>query len=197
VLLVVGTAISTVCYALTIRAGLGLGPLYVAQDGLSRTLGMSIGHAVMLSGVALIGAAMVLRSWPGPGTLILPFLGGFMLDAMLPWIPDIHGWVLRGAVVIVATVVMALGGALVINAAIGVSGYDAVMLGFHRILGRPLAPIRLVMEFTIFVAGWALGGAVGVGTVVTGLLIGPGLQFWVKRFSFLDARPAPAPAQGG
>jgi uncharacterized membrane protein YczE len=43
------------------------------------------------------------------------------------------------------------------------------------------------------------GGAVGVGTVVTGLLIGPGLQFWVKRFRFLDTRPdpAPAPAPGG
>jgi uncharacterized membrane protein YczE len=36
------------------------------------------------------------------------------------------------------------------------------------------------MEATALALGWILGGSVGVGTVITGLLIGPGMQFWLR-----------------
>lgn len=180
VLLVVGSTLSTFCYALTIRAQIGLGPLFVAQDGLARTVHISIGTAVMVFGVGFILLALSLRSWPGPGTLIVPFLGGATLNAILPLIPVVHGWPLRITVVIVATWLMALGGVLVIAAALGVAAYDAVMLGLHRIARRPIAPIRLGMEISVLACGWFLGGSVGLGTVVTGLLIGPGMQYWLK-----------------
>ena len=74
---------------------------------------------------------------------------------------------------------MALAGALMIRASVGVASYDAVMLGLRRLLGAPLSPIRLAMEAIALLAGWFLGGAIGVGTVITGLLIGPGIQFWL------------------
>lgn len=186
-LLVVGSTVSTFCYALTIRAELGLGPLYVAQDGLARTIGVSIGTAVMISGVALIGLALVLRSRLGPGTLVLPFLSGFTLNALLPTIPVVHGWALRALVVVGATCFMAFGGALVIRASVGVAAYDAVMLGLHRVIRRPLAPIRLAMELSVLGCGWLLGGAVGPGTLITGLLIGPFIHLWLR---VLRAMPA-------
>ena len=47
------------------------------------------------------------------------------------------------------------------------------------------------MEATVLAIGWALGGAVGVGTVITGLLIGPALQFWLRVIG-PATRPAPA-----
>jgi uncharacterized membrane protein YczE len=36
------------------------------------------------------------------------------------------------------------------------------------------------MEGTVLAVGWVLGGAVGLGTVVTGVLIGPSMQFWLR-----------------
>jgi uncharacterized membrane protein YczE len=155
---------------------------------MSRTTGLSIGHAVMVVGVALVIIALALRSWPGPGTLLLPFMGGAMLDALVPNIPEVHGLVIRVLVVLVATWFMALGGALVIRASVGVAAYDAVMLGLRRVAGRPLAPIRLAMELTMLGCGWSLGGSLGVGTVMTGVLIGPGLQFWIKILGGRDPR---------
>jgi uncharacterized membrane protein YczE len=77
---------------------------------------------------------------------------------------------------------MALGGATMIRASVGVAAYDAVMLGLQRTFGHPLASIRLAMEATALALGWILGGSVGVGTVITGLLIGPGMQFWLRVF---------------
>jgi uncharacterized membrane protein YczE len=180
-LLLAGSLISTVSYAVTIQCHLGLGPLFVLQDGIAKRSGIGLGTSVMVVGFGLVAVAVALRSWPGPGTLALPILGGVVLDALLPQLPDVQGWPLRLAGVVVATWTMALAGALMIRASIGVSSYDAVMLGLHRIVGRPLGPTRLAMEATALAAGWVLGGSVGVGTVITGLLIGPGIHFWVHR----------------
>lgn len=180
VLLLVGSLMSTICYAVTIRADLGLGPLFVLQDGIAKQLGVAIGTSVMVTGFALVIVAVGLRSWPGPGTLALPVLGGLTLDALLPRLPILHGWPLRLAAVVFATWMMALAGAMMIRASVGVAAYDAVMLGLRRLFGRPLGPTRLAMEMTALVGGWFLGGSVGVGTVITGLLIGPGIQFWLR-----------------
>ncbi|MDE3086291.1 MAG: hypothetical protein KGJ77_05935, partial [Acidobacteriota bacterium] len=141
---------------------------------------------VMIVGVALVGAAMALRSWPGPGTLVLPFLGGGFMDLFLPVTPSPHGTALRLGVVVLATWCMALGGALVIRSALGAAAYDLVMLGLHRRAGGPIAAVRIGMELTMLGCGWVLGGSIGVGTVVTGLLIGPAMHFWI---AVLGRRP--------
>ncbi len=143
-----------------------------------------------VTGFALVFLALSLRFWPGPGTLVLPILGGAMLNALLPLVPTLHGWPLRTLAVLFGTWIMTLGGAMIIRASVGVAAYDAVMLGLRRVTGRPLAPIRIVMEGTVLIAGWLLGGSVGVGTVITGLLIGPGIQFWLRMIG--DPTIAPA-----
>jgi uncharacterized membrane protein YczE len=170
----------SICYALTIRAGLGLGPLFVLQDGVALRAGFSIGTAVIVIGFALALLAVALRSWPGPGTLVLPVLGGVTLNLVLPHVAVPSGLLPRLAVVVVATWFMALGASMMIRAAVGIAPYDLVMLGLCRRLRTPIAPTRLAMELTVLVVGWALGGAVGIGTVVTGVLIGPGIHLWLR-----------------
>jgi len=182
-LLVVGCVLATVCYAVTIQASLGLGPLFVVQVGLAQVMGISIGTAVMVTGVTTILVAVLLRSWPGPGTLALPFMSGALLNLMLPAIPTIHGLAFRALSVVVATWIMALGGALMIRAGLGPMAYDCVMLGLHRVSGWSVAPVRLAMELSMLLLGWLLGGPIGVGTAVTAVLIGPGLHFWLRLLS--------------
>jgi uncharacterized membrane protein YczE len=179
VLLVTGSTIAAACYALTIKAELGLGPLFVLQDGVAIRCGFSIGTAVIVTGFALVLVAMALRSWPGPGTLALPVMGGVTLNLVLPHVPTVPGLGLRLFTVVGATFVMALGAAMMIRAAVGVSAYDAVMLGLCRVLRRPISPVRIGMETSVLIVGWALGGAVGVGTAITGLLIGPSMHWWL------------------
>lgn len=195
--LVLGCALSTACYALTVRVDLGLGPLFTVQDGLAGHLGVSLGTAVMIVGVALVVLALALRSWPGPGTLILPFLGGGFMDLMLPVTPTPHGLVVRLVSVVLATWFMALGGAFVIRSSLGASAYDLVMLGLHRRLGGSIAVIRIAMELTMLGCGWLLGGAIGVGTVITGLLIGPAMHFWMGLLGRRDPLPALMPVPLG
>ena len=192
-LVVAGSTLSSVCYAVTIRAHLGLGPLFVVQDGLARRTGISIGTSVTITGLAFVVLALAFATRPGPGTLVLPFLGGATLNAVLPWIPNFSGIALRLLLVVLATLLMALGGAMVIRAAIGVAAYDLVMIAACKLFKRKVGPVRLVMELSMLTCGWLLGGAVGVGTVITGLLIGPSMQFWLRRLG-VTAFTAAAPS---
>jgi len=190
-LAIAGCTLTTFCFAVTIRANLGLGPLFAVQDGVAHQLGVSIGTSVMVVGVAMVVVAVVLRSSLGPGTLALPFLGGALLDLMLPHLPTIHGWVLQLACVVVASWFMGLGGSLIIKGALGAAAYDAIMMGLHRRIRGPIVVIRLAMETGMLVLGWVLGGAIGVGTVITGLLIGPSMHIWLRLLGV--TRPADEP----
>ena len=179
-LVVFGCGVSATCYAATIKADLGLGPLYAVQQGVSQHLDISIGRAVWVVGGTLCVIAALIRTYPGPATFALPFIMGTQLDAILPHMPEIDGLVLRLVVVVVATWTMALGGALVIRARTGAAAPDLVMLALSRRTGRSNRTVRLAMEASWLVMGWLLGGTIGVGTVITGLLIGPALHFWIE-----------------
>jgi uncharacterized membrane protein YczE len=181
VLLFGGCLIAAVCYAATIKSDLGLGPLYAVQQGVARHLDITQGRAVMIVGATLCVIAAALRMWPGPGTVSLPFLMGFYLDAITPHMPEIDGVLLRLVVVAVATWIMALGGALVIKGRVGAAAPDLCMLAIAQRTGGSNRSVRLAMEGSWLVMGWLLGGTIGVGTVITGLLIGPALHFWIER----------------
>ena len=165
------------------------------QDGVARHLHIALGTSVIVIGLALIVLAAALRVPPGPGTLVVPLLGGITLNELLPHLPELHGVPLRFAAVIVATLMMGLSGAVMIRTSVGVAAYDGVMLGLQPMLGKPLGTTRLAMEATVFVAGWLLGGSVGVGTALTGLLIGPAIQFCLRAIDMAD-RSTPEEREG-
>jgi uncharacterized membrane protein YczE len=71
----------------------------------------------------------------------------------------------------VVTVAVASG--LYIGAHFGPGPRDGLMTGLHARLGWPIWACRLAVEGTVLVAGWLLGGTVGIGTVVFALGIGP------------------------
>ena len=52
--------------------------------------------------------------------------------------------------------------------------------------GLSIRLARTIIEGTVLVAGWMLGGAIGIGTVVFAVLIGPLVQFFLRR---LDRGP--------
>ena len=174
-----GSLVSTTCFAVTVRAAIGLGPLFAVQDGVARVAHVTLGRAVMVVGVVVLVLMAALGTRPGPGTFVLPFLQGLLLDAMLVHLPTFGGWASRTAAVIVASWLMCLGGALVIESDLGMSALDGVMMGLHARTGRRVTTVRMTMEATMLVGGWLLGGAIGVGTVITGLLVGPSMQFWL------------------
>jgi uncharacterized membrane protein YczE len=54
--------------------------------------------------------------------------------------------------------------------------------------------VRTSLEITVVVLGFALGGIVGVGTVLYALLIGPVVQLFLPMLTVRVERPTPSGA---
>lgn len=50
-------------------------------------------------------------------------------------------------------------------------------MGLVQKTGRPVSPVRGIIEMTVLVIGYLLGGPVGIGTVISGVSVGYSVQF--------------------
>jgi uncharacterized membrane protein YczE len=184
-----GYVLIAIAIALNVRCALGLGPLFVVFQGLQRHGLATIGTATIVTNVVLLIAAMALHERPGIGTLGQVFLVGPMTDLALLATPHVHSLGARVAYLLAAFVILCVGAALYLAADLGAGPYDAVMRGLYRNSKRmPLAVVRLSMEGTALLLGWLLGGDIGVGTLLIGLGIGPGIAIGLRRMRAMPER---------
>jgi uncharacterized membrane protein YczE len=174
--------------ALMIRAEIGVAPYDVLSTGLASLLGVDIGIAAMLLPLAFTALGWALGRRPGPGTLLAVLLVGPILGTVLHALPTHEAMVPRLALFAVGFPLVAAGITAVVIAEIGPGPAEIVMLAIHD-KGLPLAPVRTGIELTCVALGWAIGGQVGVGTVVVALLIGPVLR-WMLSTAGFDAHRA-------
>jgi uncharacterized membrane protein YczE len=67
-----------------------------------------------------------------------------------------------------------------IAARLGVGPMEVVMLGLAD-RGVPLRWLRTAMEVGVAATGWALGGSIGLGTIVIALTLGHALAAVIPR----------------
>ena len=67
---------------------------------------------------------------------------------------------------------MAIGMGIYISARFGTGPRDSLMMAIHFRTGWKVQNIRFVMEVSVLISGWLLGGPVHIGTVLNSLLIG-------------------------
>lgn len=194
-----GLTLYGVSMGLMLRAELGLEPWSVLNQGISRHTGQSIGTVTIVSGALILLLWIPLRQRPGLGTVSNVVVLGLVMDATLAWMPELDS--LGARIPLLAGAVLLNGAAtgLYIAADFGPGPRDGLMTGLHRRTGRPVRLVRTCIEVTVLAAGFALGGSVGVGTVVYALAIGPLAQFFLRRFAIKDApaKPSPVVARGG
>ncbi|WP_406142675.1 YitT family protein [Streptomyces sp. NBC_01089] len=198
--LYVGLTLYGVSSALLVDAGLGLEPWGVLHQGLARLTGLMIGTVSIIVGAAVLLLWIPLRQRPGLGTVSNVFVIGIAMDAALDLIPAVHG--LPGRIPLMAAGILLNGAAtgLYISARFGPGPRDGLMTGLHRLTGLSIRLSRTAIEIAVVATGFALGGTVGVGTVVYALSIGPLAQIFLRIFALPEpaaeqAPPVPATAQ--
>jgi uncharacterized membrane protein YczE len=188
-MLVVGLVLVAVGVALTIRAELGVAPYDVLTTGVVALTGIDIGIAAMLLPLAFVVVGLLLGVRPGAGTLLAVLLVGPILGVVLDALPVHEAMGPRLAYFVAGFVSITAGITAVVIAQIGPGPAELVMLALHD-KGIPLAPARTGMELACVAIGWAMGGQVGVGTVVFAVLIGPALKRTLAASGFDPARAA-------
>ncbi|MDY0909559.1 hypothetical protein [Microbacterium sp. CFBP9034] len=159
--------------AMTVQAGLGVDPWTVLAEGLSIHTGIGIGWMANILGFFVLLLWIPLRQKPGIGTIANILLVGTSMQLVLWVLPPITGFFAQLAVLLGGIVVVAIASGLYIGAHFGPGPRDGLMTGMHRRLGWPIWTCRALVELSVLLIGWLLGGTVGIGTVLFAFLIGP------------------------
>ena len=176
--------------AMIVRAGLGLDPWNVLNQGVAERLPLSYGVVMILIGAAVLLLWLPLRQKPGIGTVANVFLIGVFADLGLAWIPADLSLPTRIAMLIAGVVLTGLATGAYVGAGLGPGPRDGLMTGIVTRTGWPVKYVRTAIEIAVVAVGWLLGGAVGLGTVLFALTIGPLVHVFLPLFTIRDAEKA-------
>jgi uncharacterized membrane protein YczE len=175
-----GLGLYGVSSAMIVAAGLGVEPWDALSQGLSRSVGLTIGVWTNLIGAAVLVLWLSIRQKPGLGTLCNILLVGTSMDLALRALPTPHGFVLQLALLVSGTLLNGIATGCYLGAEVGPGPRDGLMTGLVVRTGLSVRLIRTSIEASVLAAGWLLGGTVGVGTVLYAFGIGPLVQFFVR-----------------
>jgi uncharacterized membrane protein YczE len=175
--------------ACLVHARLGNSPWTVLAEGVSKHTALAIGGATIVISFFVLLLWIPLRQRPGLGTVLNALLIGYAIDVMLPVLPGPGPLAARLAFVAVGIAFVGIGSGLYLTAQLGPGPRDGLMTGLHFRTGRSLRLIRTLIEGSALVAGFILGGRVGVGTVAFALLVGPAVQAAVRALGGLASQP--------
>ncbi|MFD9097263.1 YitT family protein [Streptomyces collinus] len=178
-----GLALYGASSALLVASGLGLEPWNVLHQGLAELTGLTIGVVSIVVGAGVLLLWIPLRQRPGLGTVSNVFVVGLAMDGTLTLLPDVHGLAVRVPLLVAGIVLNGAATGLYIAASYGPGPRDGLMTGLHRRTGRSLRLMRTAVEVTVVVTGFALGGTIGVGTLLYALSIGPLAQLFLRVFA--------------
>jgi uncharacterized membrane protein YczE len=185
--LLLGLVLYGFSMAMMVRAGLGLDPWDVLHQGLSRKVGMTIGTASAVVGVVVLLGWIPLRNKPGVGTVANVIVIAVAVDASLAVLPTPTSLPVRIPLMLAAVALNGVATVLYVGAGLGPGPRDGLTTGLATRTGWSVRAVRTLIEGSILIAGWLLGGTVGIGTIVYAFGIGPMLQLilWATPDSVL------------
>jgi uncharacterized membrane protein YczE len=188
-----GLVAYAVSMVMMLHAQLGLMPWDVLHQGISLQSGWPMGRAAIAVGALVLLAWLPLRQRPGLGTVSNVIVIGVVFDLAMTWLGSSLsglGVPARIALLLAGIALNAVATAAYIGAAFGPGPRDGLMTGLARRTGWSVRVVRTAIEGSVLLAGYLLGGKLGLGTVLYALAIGPMIQWVLPVFA-----SAPRPIQ--
>jgi len=178
------------------EADLGLPPWDVLHQGVSKQTTLSFGAATLVVSLLVLGGAALLRARIGLGTVLNATLIGTFVIVLtaIPAVQELSDAPLavRVALMPVALVLFGVGSALYIGPNLGAGPRDSLMVVASQRLHVRIGISRTAIELMALGVGFALGGSVGIGTLVFAAGIGPAVEL---SFRALARTPLVAAAE--
>jgi uncharacterized protein len=174
-----GLAVFGLGDSLLIQGNVGNAPWTVFAQGLTIKTGLSIGWATFTISTIVLLIWIPLKERPGFGTLSNIVLIASFIEIGTKIFPLQHSIVLGILFDFIGIALVGIGSALYITCGLGPGPRDGAMTGIHYKTGIRVGRVRLGIELTVLVIGWALGGTVGIGTALFALLIGQSVAIFL------------------
>ncbi|MDD2971295.1 MAG: DUF6198 family protein [Lachnospiraceae bacterium] len=182
VLAIIGLMISGVGVGIFLYSQLGVDPASVLELGFGNILHVSYGTASALTNVIILIIVFIVdKSYINLSSLLAIFGIGYTAD-FVSFVMDtlIKGELnlfIRIVMILIGCLIMAVGIATYIRAELGVGAIDMVSEVISDKLKFSYRIVRVTCDISFVVVGFALGGVVGVGTIVAAFMTGPAVQF--------------------
>ena len=183
-----GLAAYGVSMVMMLQSDLGLMPWDVLHQGIALQGDWPMGRVTIAVSVVVLLLWIPIRQKPGFGTVCNAIVIGLVFDTVNGQIGDrlLDATIAtRMALLIGGILLNAVATAAYLGAHLGPGPRDGLMTGLVRRTGRSVRLVRTLIEGSVMVSGFLLGGTLGVGTIAYVLLIGPLIQPLLPWF---DAR---------
>jgi len=181
-----GLAIFGLGDSLLIQGNTGNAPWTVLAQGLTRRSQLSIGWATFLISIFTLLIWIPLKEKPGFGTLSNMVLIALFIEIGTHVFPQQENFFSGILCALLGITLVGLGSAIYITCGLGPGPRDGAMTGIHFKTGIRVGRVRMAIEVVVLVAGWILGGTVGVGTALFALLVGQSVAIFlgvIARFT--------------
>ena len=158
--------------AILIKADIGQSPGTVLAQGIQNLTGDTIGWTSFYISIGVMFLWIPLKNKVGIGTVLNIIFVSVAIDVMMPVFPSPDSYAVSVVMVLIGILVIGLGSAFYIPSNLGPGPRDGLMTGLHYRTGLPIGRVRFVIEAAFLLAGWLLGGSVGLGTVLVTVLVG-------------------------
>jgi uncharacterized membrane protein YczE len=158
--------------AILIKADIGQSAGTVLAQGIQNLTGKSLGWTSFYISIGVMFMWIPLRNKVGIGTVLNIIFVSVAIDVMMPLFPTPDHYALAVVQVLIGILVIGLGSAFYIPSNLGPGPRDGLMTGLHYRTGIPIGRVRFGIEASFLLAGWLLGGSVGLGTVLVTFLVG-------------------------
>ena len=188
ILLLIGLTIAHLGVTLFLLADLGSDPFNVLIQGLFRFLPWPgfITHGYVHMGVSFLIILVLLvvdRSYIRIGTLLCMFLGGPIIDVFTILLGNLinaqSAMALRLVALVAGCVILAFGMTIVIQSKAGTGPNDLVAVVISDKTRWKFGVVRICVDVCFALAGFLLGGTVGLGTIICAFLVGPAAQIFM------------------
>lgn len=158
--------------AFLVVTGVGNSPWVVLSEGISLHTVLNIGESTFLISVLVLLLWIPLRQKPGFGTIANIVVIAAAIEVGLFFIPSVENTFAKYLYVLFGIALVGAGSSLYITCGLGTGPRDGLMTGLHYKTGVRVGRVRLGIEIIAASTGAALGGSLGIGTLLFALLIG-------------------------
>lgn len=181
--LVLGLFLYGVALGFMVRGGIGVAPWDVLALGLAAQSGLGYGVMTVIISVVVLLLWIPLRQRVGLGTVLNALLVGPSADLALLLIPNPASVWIGAPMFIFGLLLLAFATGLYIAADFGPGPRDGLMTGLVRRTGWAVWLVRTLIEGSLLLIGFLLGGPVGVGTVLFAFGVGPLIGWFLPRIT--------------
>ena len=172
---------------LTIQANIGAGPWDVLNLGLSKSLGILYGTASIAVSLTILAMDIALREPIGIAMFIDSVVVGKAVD-FFNWIhavPPCRSLWTGVPVMVAGLFILAYTQYTYMIASLGCGPRDTLLVGLAKRAKRlPIGAVSVTLLSLVTLAGWLLGGPVGVGTLICAFATGPIMQLAFRTVRF-------------